>query len=201
MGTIANTLQEWASTDDAKVALYASQPTKLLRWVNEAQLRFAKRSEVLRTVWSPTITSTGNIALPDDFIREIKGKVKLEPYIYLMEMSYPDAVLLRLSGQYYYSIWNGSFYVWSAGACTPAVPYIKIPATVAFADIATADFEIPVIYQRTIFTFLDAMWLRENKDVAGSIQLMKLFDAEADEAKVEFIRYNEPPPVTQSSFF
>ena len=201
MATIANTLRDWASTDDAKVALYSSQPSKLLRWINEAQLRFAKRSEMIRDVWSPTITSTGNIALPDNFLREIKDRVKLDANTYLRQIAFSDARLLQISGTYYYSIWNNTFYVWSAGACTPSVPYITKPAVVLLADIATTDLEIPTEYHHTLFLYLDSMWAREQKDIAGSIALLKQFDNECDDAKVDYVRDNEPVPMTNPSMF
>lgn len=214
MGTAANVLEDWASSEPEKITLYNSQKGIILRWLNEAQLRYAVRSECLRDVWSPTITSTGNIALPSNFIREIKDRVKLSDSVVLTQLSFADARLFTFSGTNYYSIHAGTFYVWVAAACTPTIPYIKKPTAITTSTLATADLEIPTESQGNLFFYLDSMYSRIPKnvltrdgnsvsrnDIAGSIALLKQFDEEADREKFDYLYANEPTPITRSGLF
>jgi len=202
MATVANVLQDWASSSPDKLSLYASRSGVLLRWINEAQLRFADKSECLREVWEPTITSTGNIALPSDFKREIKDRVKWDSNTYLTQIDFPTANLVDTwSGTTNYSIWEGMFYVWGAAAGTPEIPYIKKPAAIAIASILTADLEIPTQYHYDLFTYLDGMYARRKDDISGSIQLMQMFDNKANDVYNEIVRNVDPVPMMRGRWF
>lgn len=202
MGTVANVLQDWASSSPEKTSLYANQKDLLIRWANEAQLRYADKSECLRDIWQPTITSTGNIALPDNFKREIKDRVKWDANTYLVQIDYPRANLVTSwSNTTHYSIWGGTFYVWGAAAGTPVIPYIKKPAALTVAAIASENFEIPTEYHYNLFLFLDAMFARSKNDIAGSMQLMKMFDDKADETYMDVVRDLDPVPKMRGSWF
>lgn len=202
MGTVANILQNWASTSPAKASLYASEKGVLVSWLNEAQLQFTDISECLRDVWQPTITSSGNVALPSDFKREIKDRVKWDTNTYLQQIDYPTANLITTwSGTYKYSIWGDTFYVWAAAAGTPSIPYIKKPTEITVANIATADLEIPTEYHYILKIYLNAMMAERANDIAGSLGLMKQFQKYAEEAYAEVVRDNDPVPMMRGRFF
>ena len=214
MGTAVNVIEDWASTDPEKVGLYVSSKGVILRWLNEAQLRYAVKSECLRDVWSPTITSTGNIALPTDFIREIKDRVKLNDSVVLTQLSFADARNFTFSGTNYYSINDGTFYVWTEAECTPTIPYIKKPTAITIATLPTADLEIPTESHHDLFLYFDSMFARiprtsigrdgntvYRSDIAGSLELLKQFDSEAEDEKYQYLYSNEPTPTVRSGLF
>jgi len=202
MGTIANLLEDWASSDSDKASLYASEKGVILRWINEAQLRFTDRSECLRGVWEPTITSTGNVALPSDFKREIKDRVKWDTNRFLVQIDYPTANLQTTwSDTTHYSIWGSTFYVWGAAAGTPDIPYIKKPTAITASTIASGNLEIPTEYHGFLMYYLDSMWARRLKDIAGSYALMKQFENACDGAYVDYTRDNDPVPMMRGRFF
>ena len=153
MGSVNNIIGEWVGGNKENDSFYLSNRSLLLRWLNEGQLRFADKSEVLRGVWSPTISSSGSIALPTDFLREILNRVQRENngHIYLQKLSYPDALLSLFTGVCAYSIWGDTFYVWAKGAASPIIPYIKKPTVITEDNISSADLEIPTEYHHLLY--------------------------------------------------
>ena len=201
MATIAGSFEDWAAGDQARTGVYASEPGVIVRWANEAQLRFADRSECLQSVWSPTITSSGNIALPADFLREIKNRVKWTQTIYLVQLDYPTANIQTFTSVGYYSIWNGTFYVWQATSGTPTIPYIKKPTAITTSTLSSADWDIPTEYQRVLFNYFDSMMARRAGDIPGSMTLLSAFDNAADQAYATFHLKRGAVPVMRGSFF
>ena len=200
MGTVQNILEQWAAGDPKKEEIYVSVPKLALRWINEAQLRHASLSEILRTTWSPTITSTGNIALPSDFLREIPDRVKWTATQHLVKIDYPTANLVEsFSGTYYYSIYGETFYVWEAAAGTPTIPYIKKPT--ALTTIATDALEIPTEFHGTLLIYFDAMYLRKEGDYAGSQVLLRQFDSQAAEDGAKYRSRRDGTMFIRSSLF
>jgi len=201
MATAQDIVNEWAAGDEEKQQLVIRSGLPL-RWLNQGQLRYFDKSEVLRGVWTPTITSSGNIALPSDFLREFPNRVKRDVSdssdLPLGKIDYPDANLMDFSALTHYSIWNGTFYVWSAGACTPSVPYIKKPAVLAsFAS----DLSVPTEFQHNLIIYLDAHWVKIQKDIAGHYALMKEFDNQARQDGVMNIIRNNQIPTIRGSWF
>lgn len=203
MGTVATFLEDWSSTESGKESLYASEQGKIIRWLNEAQLRFSDKSECLRDVWQPTISSTGVVALPSNFKREIKDRVKWTANRYLQQIDYPTANIYstQFSDTYHYSIWGGNFYVWQPAAGTPDVPFIVKPTLITASTISSSDLEIPTEYHAYLMFYLDSMWARTQKDIAGSIALLKQFDSSAEEIYLDFVKDNDPIPTMRGGFF
>jgi len=203
MGTVATFLEDWSSTESGKESLYASEQGKIIRWLNEAQLRFTDKSECLRSVWQPTITSAGVIALPSNFKREIKDRVKWTANRFLKQIDYPTANIYttQFSDAYYYSIWGSNFYVWQPQAGTPDIPYITKPTVITASNISSADLEIPTEYHAYLMLYLDSMWARTQKDIAGSIALLKQFDNGADSVYTDIVKDNDPVPMIRGTFF
>lgn len=202
MGTVANIIQSWASSNPAKASVYASEQGIIANWINEAQLLFADKSECLRDVWQPTITSTGNIALPSNFKREIKDKVKWDSNTYLTQIDYPTANLVSSWGDTtHYSIWNNTFYVWGEAAGTPSIHYIKKPTAITASTISSADLDIPTQYQHILKIYLNAQYLERKDDIAGASALMRQFIQLADDAYMDVIRNIDPVPMMRGSFF
>ena len=202
MGTIANILEDWASSTPEKASIFASEKGMLVRWLNEAQLQFCDKSECLRDVWQPTITSTGNVALPSNFLREIKDRVKWDDNTYLTQVDYPTAALVDSWGDTtHYSIWGSTFYVWEAASGTPDIPYIKKPTAITVATSTSADCELPTEYHSVLFLYLDSMFARRKDDIAGSIALLKEFQNYANQAYVDTVRKKDPVPKMRGGFF
>jgi hypothetical protein len=202
MGTIVNILEDWASSHPSKASVYASEPAVIVSWVNAAQLQFCDRSECLRGVWEPTITSTGNIALPSNFLREIKDRVKWDSNTYLRQIDYPTANLVdSWSSTTNYSIWGSTFYVWSPAAGSPVIPYIKKPTAITVSTLASSDFEIPTEYQHTLKLYFNAMMAERKDDIAGSIALMQTFDSYCGKAYMDIVRKVDPVPFMRGGFF
>jgi hypothetical protein len=59
-------------------------------------------------------------------------------------------------------------------------------------DLSSAELEIPTEYHSLLVTYLDAMYLRKKGDISGSIQLLQLFDQEAEKAGGEFKNRRNP---------
>ncbi len=174
MGQIANVLDDWASGDADRSKVYKEQPGLVIRWINEGQLRYASKSELLRDVWSPTITSSGSIALPTNFLFEVPDRVKWTQFVYLRKIDYPTANLVPYwSATLWYSIWAETFYVWGPSAGTPTIPYVYKPTLVTVANIATADFDanLPTEFDHEILLYLDYRWARRIKDPSHRLLL------------------------------
>lgn len=202
MGTIANIVEEWASSHPSKAAVYASEPAVIVSWINSAQLLFCDKSECLRDVWQPTITSTGNVALPSNFLREIKDRVKWDSTRYLRQIDYPTANLVdSWSDTTNYSIWGSTFYVWGAAAGSPEIPYIKKPTAITTSTLSTADFEIPTEYQFMLRLYFNAMMAERKDDIAGSIALMGEFNNYCKQAYMDTVRKVDPVPMMRGGFF
>lgn len=202
MGTFAQVIEDWAEGQPKKAELKVQYPGVVLRWLNEGQLRYCDRSEILNDVWVPT-SFTGSAALPSDFLREVKDRVKWSSTKFLFQVDHPTALIHEedFSGTNFYSIWEGTFYVWAASSGDPEVPYYKKPSVVAIANIATADLEIPTEFQHNLLTYLDSMFQRRENDIVGSTQLLKIFDSQAREDGLLLKQRREPVPVMRSSRF
>lgn len=202
MGTVANILEDWASSDPQKMSLYVNEKGVMVRWLNEAQLQFSDRSECLRGVWEPTITSTGSVALPSDFLREIKNRVKWDSNTYLTQIDYPTANLVSTwSGTSYYSIWGSTFYVWEAAAGSPEIPYIKKPTAITTSTVSTADLDLFTEHHGSLMLYFDSMYARREKDVAGSLALLKEFHNQCDRVYNDVVRKRDVVPSTRGGFF
>lgn len=185
MATSLDVINEWASDSEAKQTLVKTHSGLILRWLNQAQLRYADKSEMLKSRWTPTITSTGNIALPADFLREIPDRVQPNAnatvFAPLRKVDYPDAILVTWTGLIAYSVYGGNFYVWAPQACTPAITYNKKPA--ALTDL-TSDLEIPTEFHHDLILGLDIYWERraEKLDLAEQETMWTIFDNKAKDA-------------------
>lgn len=199
MGSVLNVLSEWTADDEQKELLYERVPSLVLRWTNEAQLRHVDRSEILRDIWEPTVTSAGNVTLPTDFLREFKDRVKWDEEHYLIQIDYPTAALLDFTSTTHYSIWESSLYVWTAAAGSPAIPYVKKPA--ALTTIATDNLEIPTETHSTLQIYLDAAFARRNKDFPTHYSLLEQFDSRAAEDGRIYRDRRDPVPIIRSSLF
>lgn len=202
MATVQNVVNDWASDDEAKRLLAKTHGTLLLRWLNEGQLRYAEKSEMLRSTWNPTITSSGNIALPTDFIREFPDQVQATVSTTgtpLYKVDYSLARQASWSVLTAYSIYDGTFYIWAAGAATPSITYVSKPA--ALTALATDSFELGTEFHRAIIDYLEAKWLYRNKQVSyGDYKAMLAdFDNQAREDGLKFIIRNDSLLVTRTS--
>jgi hypothetical protein len=206
MASAATILGDWASLDPEKETLYAHTPTLMLRWLNEAQLRFCNKSEILQGVWQPTVPGTGIIALPADFLREYPDKIQWTTNQYLAKSDYQTLQLLNLSATIYYAIYNGNFYVMSPAAGSPTIYYIRKPLllnmTIGSAQLwTTAELEIPTEYHSIIVDYLDAMWARQKGDLNSSKVLLSLFDKEAIDCGIEMKSRRDGFPIMRGSYF
>ena len=203
MGQVKDILVEWYSTDPQKEELYFRMPELPLRWVNEGQLRYADKSELLRGSWSATVTS-GTASLPSDFLREIPDRVKWDTTTHLYKIDYPTANLVESwSDTSYYSIWGNTFYVWAAASGTPTVPYIKKPSVIAIANISTADFDslFPTEFHHAVGMYLDSMWLKKLGEYQGSRAMLADFDMIAVQDGQTYRNRRDPVPIMRSSRF
>lgn len=192
MGTTANFIANWTSSHPERVQLHKNQPELLLRWINEAQLRFADKSQILKSVWTPTIDSTGVVELPDDFLREIPDMVKWDENTRLIKGDYSELALGTFSSTLYYAIWGNNFYVFTEASGTPEIPYIIKPDTLTLTAINTSDLDIPSQYHLDLLLFMDAMWLRMTG--GNSYALMEEFERKAERCGVkEGLRRNAFP--------
>lgn len=192
MATAADVTNEWAADSEAKQLLIKTRSGLVLRWLNQGQLRFADLSEMLKGEWQPTVTASGNIALPADFLREYPGRVKYDlnstVNAPLIKIDYQDAINLDFTGDTtHYSIFNVKLYVWAAGALTPSIPYIKKP--VALTTLASDDLGLSTEFHYEIIAYLDAMWAAYNKEIsfADKNMMLKDFDSKAREHGLKFL--------------
>jgi hypothetical protein len=198
MASALSVTMDWISISPEKQNFYRDNKELVLRWINEAQLRFVNKSEILCGVWSPTIDSSGYIDLPSDFLKAFKDRVKLGEYP-LMEMNYHDAIFQDFVGVEAYSVYNGKFYVWGAGACSPTIPYLKKP--IVITNLLTEDLEIPTEYHNNLIDYLDALWSRKKEDYQGHLGLRTNFDNLALQAGVETRGRTNAVPIMRSSRF
>jgi hypothetical protein len=187
MASASTILGDWASLDPERETLYAHTPALLLRWLNEAQLRFCNKSEILQGVWQPTVPDTGIVALPEDFLREYVDRIQWTTNQYLRKGDLPTLKLLNLSSTMYYAIYGENFYVMSPAAGSPTIHYIKKPVLITTGNatpvadpersvragevaVTTGDnlilFEVDGVYTPIIGTYV--LWL-ELYDVNGDI--------------------------------
>jgi hypothetical protein len=198
MASALNVVMDWISISPEKQNFYRDNKELVLRWINEAQLRFVNKSEILCDVWSPEIDSTGSIDLPTDFLKAFKDRVKLGSYP-LKELNYHDAIYQDFSGVMAYSVYDGKFYVWNAGACSPTIPYLKKP--VVITDLLTEELEIPTECHNNLIDYLDALWARKKEDYQGHLLLRTGFDNSALEAGARSRQRLNPTPIMESSRF
>lgn len=204
MATAQDIINEWASDSEEKQALVKTRSGLPLRWINQGQLRYVEKGQVLRDIWLPNITSTGNIALPTDFLYEFPDRVKRNASatvdIFLKKLDLPVAQARYFSGLYYYSIWKGSFYVWSAQAATPSVPYVRKPTILS--SIAS-DLEIPTEFQMNLLPFIEAKYLYSKKEMpyAEYAQAMEHFDIQANNDGLSWRTRNDVIPTMRPNWF
>jgi len=160
VATALDIINEWAADIEEKQTVGKGLR---LRWLNQAQLRYAARSEMLRSEWQPTVPASGNIALVTDFLREFPYLVKREVgetlKYPLLKIDYWKAINLTfVTVSTHYSIFNGKLYVWAPGALTPSIPYVKKPAVIT--DLDTSNLEIPSEFHYQLIPYLDAKFER-----------------------------------------
>ena len=200
-GTVAAVCQDWCGGNPQRMSVYVEEPGVMARWISQAQSRFADKAECLRGVWTPTVPSTGIVALPANFGREIKDGIRWGSSDRLTQVNYTEANMATFSSTRYYSIWGSNFYVFSAAAGTLSIPYIKKPAEITVGTLSTADLEIPTDYHRDLFNYLDAMFVRRSGDFASSTALMKEFDDSANNARLDYAQKTDPVPRVRSGMF
>lgn len=199
MATSQDVINEWIWDNDEKQKLAKTHPDFILRWLNQALLRFADKSEILRSTWTPTTASDGTVALPADFLREFPDRVKWQTdYMPLKKVNYPDAIQRSWASLCAYSIYNGTFYVWSPAAVTLTVEYIQKPALLT--DL-TADLVVPVQFHKTLISYLDAFWIRKGGDLGGYYQFIKECDIEANSNGMSEILRLDGAPRMRTSWF
>lgn len=182
MATVLNILGDWSAGNPERERLLSMNKGLVLRWLNEGQLRFASKSEILRGTWTPVLADDGQATLPDDFIRIVRDSVKWDDETTLSEVPYANGINLELSTTAYYSVWGWKFYVWAAAEGEPTVAYIRKPDEIKIAQINTADLEIPTEYHHDLLAYLDAMFSRQQGKIEGYLALIGLFDKSASEA-------------------
>lgn len=194
MGTAASLLANWTSSNSERVLLNKNEPELVLRWLNEAQLRFVDRSEVLKSVWTPIVDSDGTAVLPDDFLHEVINRVKWDTNTFLTKGDYPDLILDNFSVASYYAIWGDKFYVFAPASGEPEIPYIRKPDTILLSTINNADLEIPTEFQTDLLLFLDAMWERYVGNSRAGFLMLKEFEAYATQCGMrDAMRKNAVP--------
>lgn len=179
MAEAKDILFDWVGTEREKNTLYSVSPELVVRWLNEANQRYCDLSECIRDIWYPIIDSSGSTTLPDDWLREIKDRVKWTDNVFLTFMDYPTAIMRRFTGTFYYSIWGNQFYIFTPAAGTPTVPYIRRPDYITTSNLATYSLDILREKQQNMLRFMDAKWARYNKDIQGEQALMAMFDEQA----------------------
>lgn len=201
MASAQNVVADWMGDGGERHNLASSRKSLVVRWLNEAQLRFADISECLRGVWTPTLDADGTAALPDDFLREIDGKVKWDAETLLEKADYPTMQIASLGATCAYAIWGGSFYVFDAAAGEPTIPYIKKPLEITERQLATASLEIPTEYHHDLIFFLDAMYARRNNDMPGYVAFLKQFNEVARMAHFKYGTRNDGPVRLPGSWY
>lgn len=200
MGRALDVLKNWAADNDEAAQVFSRTPSLLIRWLNEAQLRFCDKSEVLSGVWEPDLDSDGIAMLPEDFLREYTNRVKWTNFVPLVKGDYPSLVLSNLSTTRAYAIFDGRFWVFAPSSGTPKIPYIKKPDTLFEKSISGMDLSIPSEMGDTLTLCLDAYWARKKGDTVKYLQLLEIFDRKATESGVkDFLRKNPTPTTINGS--
>jgi hypothetical protein len=203
MATALSLISDWLDSEE-KEAYFLTHRPLALRWINEGQARYADKSEVLRTTWSPSITSSGVIALPSDFLREFPDRVKKSSTeaTALLKLPYQDAQFSDFTGVCAYSIFGSNFYVWQTTSCSPIVPYIKTPALIGLSGLDSASLEITTpSFAQNLLIYLDAMWSRVKGDTASYMALLAKFDYQCVQDSIEYQRRNDAVPTMRSGRF
>lgn len=204
MATAQDIINEWAADDDEKQRLVKIRSGLPLRWLSQGQIRYSEKSLLLRSVWNPTVPSTGLIALPPDFLYEfpdrVKRNVNATTDIFLKKIDYYLAYARYFSGLLFYSIYGGNFYVWAPQAATPSVPYVRKAAVLTTAAV---DLEIPTEYQANLIPYLEMKYLRLAKEIsiADFLAMQKNFDMQAADDGIAFRRHMDSQPTMRGSFF
>lgn len=201
MASVKNVISDWTADRGERHDLYHTTKGLVLRWLNEAQLRFCDKSEVLRGLWEPTLDASGTETLPPDFLREFVNKVKWSDEEPLIKGDYHALRVENWGTTSYYAIYGGKFYVFAAAAGSPTIPYVRKPEVILGSQIDTAELEIPTEYHHELILFLDAMFARRQGDVAGYMALLKEFDANARQAGVEHLSRTDAIQVTMGGLF
>lgn len=184
MGSVATLLQTWASDGGPRYELYGKNPGLVHRWLNDGQLRFSEKSEILHGVWQPIFPSSGKVSLPDDFLQFKGDTILWDSTTYLPKVDYEVASIADLSSVECYSIHNGYMYVFAPTAGTPSIPYIRKPDDLLFANIASDDLELPTEFQDRLILYLDAQMARRGNDPSW-LALLDRFDGEAFQAGIK----------------
>lgn len=190
---------EWTYGNDTKQNLTQTSPDFILRWMNQAALRFCDKSEILRSVWTTTTASDGTATLPADFLREIPDRILIsttQPP--LQKVAYEDAINIIWGSTVAYSIYNGKLQVWGNAAVSITVPYIQKPTTIT---TLASDSQVPTEYHQTLKIFLDSLWARYEKDISSAQALLDLFDEKCSEHGMSFILRRYRHPKMRSNFF
>lgn len=191
MASVKDIISDWSTDEGERLVLADQVPGLVIRWLNQAQLRFSEISQVLTGVWEPTIDSTGEETLPDDWLREVPDRVLWQTSIGLTKGDYATLKIANLSNPQAYAIWQGKFYVFGPTAGTPTIPYYKKPSEVKTTQYSTASLEIPSEYHHHLILFMDAMFARRSKDYKGYLILRKEFDQSARDAGIDFSNRRE----------
>lgn len=205
MATALDVVNEWAADSEKKQDIVKTRSGLLLRWLNQGQLRYAEKAECLRSVWTPTITSSGNIALPTDFIYEFADRVKRDTSMvtdyFLKKIDFQIANARAWSGLTAYSIFNGTLYVWAPGAATPSIPYCRKPTVLT--TLSSDSLEIPTEFHSALVEYMDLRW---DRDMAGGnystySAMLKDWDMTARSQGTVWKLRNDRVPVLRSNFF
>jgi hypothetical protein len=204
MSTALNIINEWAVDSEEKQKTVKTRSGLVLRWLNQAQLRYVEKAQCLRSVWLPSVPSSGNIVLPADFLYEFPDRIKRNANnitdIFLVKMEYPVADARYHVGLYFYSIYNGTFYVWAKMAATPSVPYVRKPTVLTSYS---SDLEIPTEFQGNLIPYVEAKWLYSKKEITYPqlLQMQSAFDLQANNDGLTFRTRNDKIPSTRGSWF
>lgn len=200
MATRQDIINEWIWDSTEKQERVKTHPDFILRWTNQGELRFADKSEILRSIWTPTTASDGSVALPSDFLREFPDRVKYQiDRAPLEKLDYQEAILATFSTLVAYSIYNSTFYVFGPQAVTLTIPYVQKPTPIT--SIGTTDSPIPTEYHKTMITYYDACWLKEKGDLGGYRVMLEQFDEECNENGLSFYLRRYPHPKMRSNWF
>lgn len=201
MGTAHDLIGTWAADSEEKIGLNSRNPELVLRWLNEAQLRFADLSECLRGVWNPDIFDDGIVDLPEDFLREYVNRIRWTSYVILRKGDYATLRATPLTVTNWYAIYGGKFYVFAPSAGTPEIAYVRKPESISLTSLNTSDLEIPTEYQLDLLTFLDAMWEGRKGNAAQRLAFLEMFNQKANAAGIKFSGRDDAPPTMRGGLW
>jgi hypothetical protein len=201
MADAKNLLSLWIGVDREKTSLYSTNPEMVIGWLNEANIRYCDKGEVIRDIWKPIIDSSGITELPDDFYREIKDRVKWKAGKFLTAMDFAVANIRSFTGTYYYSIWMHTFYVWAPSAGEPEIPYIRRPDDITVTNFANYELDIHREDHTNLLPYMDAMWARYKQDTPSYLALLQAFDNRAEKDGQDIRDKYEPAPRMRSYWF